>query len=97
MDEKQSFSHVCEVDINNLVPRLHNDCWVVNDSRSNRLTQGGAIFSEENAMKMAEELNKMVHRSTFGDTFGFMVQVRGPFYAYRLKTAKDLGLLKKAA
>lgn len=98
--QKQIFSSVKDVDLNNLNPRQHNDCWVVADSRKwhgclrkGSLMQDGAIFSEVNSLKMADELNTMIYKNTFGAAFGTDVVIKGPFYAYRLYTAKQLGLL----
>lgn len=93
------FSNISEIDINNLTPMLHHNCWVVADSRkwSGYLRKGsllddGAIFSEDNATKKAEELNKAIHIQICGDIQPYDI-IRGPFYAYRLHTARGMGLL----
>ena len=101
MENNQSeFQTVGDIDLNNLTPRLHKDCWVVADARKwvgcvrkNSLIQNGAIFSQADAEKMTDELNKLVYRNTFGDLMDDSIKIEGPFYAYRIKTAKDIGLL----
>lgn len=99
MQEPQ-FGHIQEIDLNHLTPRLHNNCWVVADSRKwhghiryHSLVQGGAIWSEKNALEMADRLNEMVYRNTFGPLFDSTIKITGPFYAYRLATAIGLGFI----
>jgi hypothetical protein len=97
-----NISYVKDIeDIDKLTPRLHNSCWVVSDSRKwwgrhirSTLIQGGAIFTEEDSLNLAKDLNKQVAEAIFGSAVSRMaMEIKGPFYAYRLATARDLGLL----
>lgn len=98
----QNKGKVSEIDLNNLTPRLHNDCWVIADSRKwqhgcylrkGSLVQGGAIFTEADSLKLADNLNRQVVKVIFGLAYNGTEIINGPFYAYRLVTAKQLGLL----
>jgi hypothetical protein len=97
-----NISYVKDIEnIDKLTPRLHNSFWVVSDSRKwwgrhirSTLIQDGAIFTEEDSLNLAKDLNKQVAEAIFGSVVsGMAMEIKGPFYAYRLATARDLGLL----